>query len=73
MKWRLRRKRRPMTKCTGDDGAGTRARREAEANLDKTRAHWPEVHEVAQSLRDLRERNHFAEQILHIFEGGPRP
>lgn len=42
---------------------GSTARQEAERHLADTRARWPEVRTVAGSLRDLRERNHFAEAI----------
>lgn len=52
---------------------GTEAVRQALDNLGTARARWPEVHAVTTSLRELRERNHFAEQIQHIFEGGHRP
>lgn len=56
---------------TGNGGAsGEQARAQAERNLTQDRARWPEVRAVASSLRDLRERNHFAENIQHIFEGG---
>lgn len=42
---------------------------EATANLEQAKARTQEVLEVAQSLRLLRERNHFAEQ-LNIIMGG---
>lgn len=58
---------------TGNGGAtGEQARVQAERNLSQDRARWPEVRAVSSSLRDLRERNHFAENIQHIFEGGSR-
>ena len=48
---------------------GAQAREAAEEHLRETRDQWPEVRRVAASLRDLREHNHFAEQLIHIFGG----
>lgn len=42
---------------------GKDALRAATANLAEARAQSPAVREVADSLRDLRERNHFAETL----------
>lgn len=53
--------------------SGQHAREQAQSHLDEVQSRWPEVHRVSRSLRDLRERNHFADQIQNIFEGGPRP
>lgn len=50
---------------------GQDARRRASADLEEAKARWPEVVRVAASLRDLRERNHFALQIRMIFQGEP--
>lgn len=47
----------------------TRARDEATESLHEIQAREPEVSEVSESLRTLRERNHFAEQIQAILEG----
>lgn len=66
MKWPWRGEREP-------EGTGTEARQAAEQNLADARDRWPEVNRVSKSLRELRERNHFAEQLQHIFEGGRRP
>jgi hypothetical protein len=41
----------------------------ATQNLRQTRERGPEVSRVAQTLQDIRERNHFAEQ-LHSILGG---
>jgi len=49
---------------------GATARQQASEDLASVRSNWPEVHRVARSLRELREHNHFAEQIEHIFQGG---
>lgn len=49
---------------------GQDARRRATADLAAAQARWPEVTRVAESLRDLRERNHFAAQVRLIFLGG---
>jgi hypothetical protein len=62
MKW-FRRKKHPPPKD------GQAARRRAYADLATAEARWPEVNRVAESLRDLRERNHFALQVRMIFQG----
>lgn len=49
--------------------SGTEARERAEIDLAESQARWPEVNTVARSLRELRERNHFAEQIQYTFRG----
>lgn len=60
MKW-LRRE--PQRKQRG----GERAHHAAEMNLQAQLAQWPDVMEVAQSLREHRERNHFAEKVDRVF------
>lgn len=45
---------------------GAEARRAAEEHLEEARAQWPEVNRVAASLRDLRRRNGFSEQLIYI-------
>lgn len=52
-----------------DTSEGVRARREATAHLAQAHARWPEVTRVSQSLRELRERNHFGQQVALIFKG----
>lgn len=42
----------------------------AEQELAETRANTPRVQALAESLRELRERNHFGESIAHTFRGG---
>ena len=49
---------------------GAAAHKRAEAGLAAQQAQQPEVDRVAESLRQLRERNHFAAQIRLIFLGG---
>jgi len=39
---------------------------EAQKNLDEVKRRGPEVTEVAQALRKMRERNHFAEQLEEL-------
>jgi len=69
MKWRLHRDQpAPRNPATNTGGAAARTR--AEAGLARQKAQQPEVTRVAESLRDLRERNHFAAQIRLIFLGG---
>lgn len=49
---------------------GEVAHAHAAAGLAAQRARQPEVDRVAESLRELRQRNHFAAQIRMIFQGG---
>ena len=46
-----------------------KAREQAEIDLAETRAETPKVRALADSLRELRERNHFGESIAHSFRG----
>lgn len=47
-----------------------KAHKKALDDLTAVRARGPEVSRVSQSLAALRERNHFAAQIQHMFYGG---
>ncbi len=47
-----------------------RALEEATESLDRVKSREDEVHDIAESLKDIRERNHFAEQLGDIFFGG---
>ena len=49
--------------------AGHHARKAAEQHLVEAQEQWPEVNRVAESLRDLRRRNGFGEQLTYIFQG----
>ena len=49
-----------------------RAIAEAQEHLTTTAARSHEVRRVATSLKDIRDRNHFAEQIHAIMTGNPR-
>jgi len=51
------------------ESAGSKARKQAESHLEEVRGQWPEVNRVAESLRDLRRRNGFGEQLTYIFHG----
>ncbi len=53
-----------------DSFDGEKAKHEATLHLAQANAQWPEVKRVSGSLRELRERNHFGEQISLIFSGG---
>jgi hypothetical protein len=46
------------------------ARIEAEKNLERVKAQWPEVRDVSAKLRDLSRRNHFGDAIERIMRGG---
>ena len=48
----------------------TRAREHAEAQLERVRAETPMYAALGRSLRELRERNHFAESIAATFREG---
>lgn len=71
MKWKLRRlgPLPPKSRVATHTG-GAAAHKHAEASLANQRAQQPEVDRVAESLRQLRERNHFAAQLRMIFLGG---
>lgn len=45
------------------------AAKSAERRLEDTRAQWPEVRALADRLRTIRERNHFAETIEAVVVG----
>lgn len=49
---------------------GREARQRAERDLERTQEETREVQRLAESLRAIRERNHFAESIAHIYRGG---
>lgn len=60
----------PWSNRADDHGSGLRAREEsaeglaqASDSLHEVTSKWDEVHRVADSLRELRSRNQFAEQI----------
>jgi hypothetical protein len=55
----------PWSGKTDSDG-GAEARRRAEKHLAEVQAQWPEVNRVAASLRELRRRNGFGEQLTWI-------
>lgn len=65
-KWPWQRDRKPPVT------EGTLARQKAERDLEEHLAQRQEVSEVASSLRWLRVRNHFSEQIQDLIEEGPR-
>lgn len=50
----------------------TRAREQAEAALARTRSETHTYRAIGDSLRDLREKNHFAEAIAATFRGEAR-
>lgn len=54
------------------DPAAKQALVEAEKGHRKVKARDQEVHQVAESLKKIRQRNHFAERIQEIMEGGPK-
>lgn len=48
----------------------TVAREKAERDLARVKAETPKYRELGEALRELRERNHFAELIASTFRGG---
>lgn len=52
---------------------GREAREQAERDLQATRERWPEVRALSESLRELRARNHFAEQLVYAMRREDRP
>ena len=54
------------------DPAAKKALDEAQQVHQRVKARDGEVHEVAESLKKVRQRNHFAERIQEIMEGGPK-
>jgi hypothetical protein len=65
MSWRIKRDADDRANHVDDTepGAGTRAKERAQSSLDEARKLWPEVNQVSESLRELRRRNGFTEQI----------
>ena len=47
-----------------------RAGNEARQAQRQAAERWPKIHQLADSLRRLREENHFAEMITEAFGGG---
>lgn len=67
MKWPRRK-----GKVNLEKGEAAKAARDAQCRLVETRARWPEVKAVAETLAAIRERNHFAEAIKEAFVGEGR-
>ena len=63
MKW-------PWARKSRVDPEAQKALADASKNLNDARKRWPEVLAVSDSLRELRERNRFAESIELIMRGG---
>ena len=51
-------------------GDAEQAKRDAADGLREAHERWPEVRRVSSSLRELRERNHFAEAFEQAFKKG---
>lgn len=49
------------------NGESKRALEDADKHLQEVKKRTPEVHAIAKSLREIREKNHFAEQLQVIF------
>lgn len=49
--------------------APTEALEDAKKNLSRVKARGPEVTREAETARNLRERNHFADQVYDLFSG----
>lgn len=57
----------PKRRAARKPQGGQRAHHAAEMSLQEQLAQWPAVMEVSASLREHRERNHFAERIDQVF------
>lgn len=53
-----------------DNDQSVKALEDAQTNLKRINERTPEVSEVAKTLKWMRERNHFAETLQIIIEGG---
>ena len=62
MRWPWSRKVAPVR-----EPSGKKAHHEATEHLEAARRRGPEVKRVSASLRELRERNGFGEQLTYIF------
>jgi hypothetical protein len=60
----------PFRRKHSRTSAATLARIRAERELERTRQETPLYRELAESLRELRERNNFAAAIETSFRGG---
>lgn len=56
-------------KVTRNMKESTQAILDATSTLRRTQERGPEVSRVSNALRDIRKRNHFAEQLQTIMEG----
>ena len=54
---------------TRPESEATQARKAAERALEHTRAETPKIRALAESLRELRENNHFAMAMKATFRG----
>ena len=70
--WRRRRATGPDTRAENPRAVAEarRAREASEERLAEVRQRWPEVEQVATSLRRHRERNGFAELVTRALGGG---
>lgn len=66
------RKQKPDERAEPKPDAAYLARQRAQDDLTTARKRWPEVNRVTDSLREIREQNHFAASIAHIIGGGTR-
>lgn len=62
---------RPWSHTEQDDDTIRKATEETQRELDRVRAQWPIVRQLAEVLREHHERNHFSEKIANIYRGGP--
>lgn len=61
---------RPWPQPEHDSDEIRRATEETQRELDRVRAQWPLVRQLAQALHEHHERNHFSESIANIYRGG---
>lgn len=54
-----------------DHAEGKAAAAQAEVELQRAEAQWPEVRRLHRELSDQRRANHFAEKVAQLFRGAP--
>lgn len=62
----------PPTPPAERDEADEQGLTEAHEALDQALSHWPEVTQIAEEIRGIRQRNHLAEKALDAMGGHRR-
>jgi hypothetical protein len=70
MKW-LRAHKKELTKAEQDLAVARTKRQQAEQLTEEGRNRWPDVIHIVSESREIRRRNHLAEDIMLIFRSHP--